>query len=205
MAKAGNKTTTWILLRDALAFVTETYQAPALAERSLLRWLESGWVRWRCLGFEGVKRASDPGEGSREFWPQLVGARRADGSRQIIKVVTVNWAESSAYRKISPFHGYLACRIELAREDLLKILPPIARVPVQTPTSRWIEATFLQMKMTGEIAAFNSDSAIAREIHRQMNAAVRAGELSKVVSVSHIRTVLRQVAACAKKANPQKV
>ena len=141
MAKAVNETTTWILLRDARAFLTETYQAPALAERSLIRWLEAGRVRWRCLGMEGRTQSSDPGQGAPEFWQaELVGPRNAGGSRQVIKLLHVNWAESSAYRKISPMHGYTAFRIELAREDILKFFPPAAKAPAQTAAVRWILA-----------------------------------------------------------------
>ena len=200
MAKAVNETTTWILLRDARAFLTETYQAPALAERSLIRWLEAGRVRWRCLGMEGRTQSSDPGQGAPEFWQaELVGPRNAGGSRQVIKLLHVNWAESSAYRKISPMHGYTAFRIELAREDILKFFPPAAKAPAQTAAVRWILATHLQMKITGEITTTTTPSAIARLLHQKMKVAVRSGELDRVVSESHIRNTLRTLNELPKK------
>jgi hypothetical protein len=47
MAKAGNKTITWILLRDARALVVEAYQSPSTAERWLQEHLKTGRIRWR--------------------------------------------------------------------------------------------------------------------------------------------------------------
>ena len=63
MAEAGNKSTataSWILLHDAKKLVTETCQAPGLAERLLVHWLVTGLVRWRCLDLDRWKSDSRP-------------------------------------------------------------------------------------------------------------------------------------------------
>jgi hypothetical protein len=181
-----------MLLRDAKAFVTEACQAPALAERSLIRWLQAGRVRWRCLCLEGYKQSSDPDSGAAEFWQSEV--RSSSGPyQQIIKVLHVNWAESSACRKPSPLYGYTAYRIELAREDLVKFLPPGVKAAAQPATVKWIEATFQQMKTVGDISTTSNRSEIARLILQKMKAAVRSGELERCVSESHIRSTLRDL------------
>jgi len=189
MAKAAKETTTWILLRDARALAVEAYQSAPYAERQLVEKLLAGELRWRCLHLVGRNTELDPKIGDAEFWRS---ERRNPHGRmvQIIKLLNINWAESSAYRRISPLHGYTAIRIEVPREDVLKVLPQTATVVVP-PAVRWIAATFQQMKLAGDIPAGTSQSKIAKQIRDRMQAAARSGEISKVLSVNYIRNTLR--------------
>lgn len=192
MAKAIKETTTWILLRDARALVIGVYQAPRLAERLLVRWLEAGQMRWRCLGMEGSKRSSDPNPGAPEFWQMELATPLTKGRRQIIKVLHVNWDESSACRKVSPVHGYTAFRIEVPREDILKVLPTAIAEPVaaDSPTATWIIATVRRKKAAGEIPDGIRKTSFSRLIEDWMRKAVRAGDSVRPVGWQHIKNNL---------------
>ena len=75
-------------------------------------------------------RPEDPGVGDARFWQETVGVG------QVIRVLHVEWNESWAHRN-GPF-GYTAVRIEVAEEDLAKMLPVVrAPVPELSRAGRW--------------------------------------------------------------------
>ena len=117
MAKPNDKSTTWILLRDAHAHLVETYQSPSLAKRLLISSLAAGKVRCRSLCTQGRAGKTDPAVNDPAFWNELPPGRT---SGQV--VMYPNWLESTAYRWGE--HGrYFAYRIELAEADLRTLLP----------------------------------------------------------------------------------
>jgi hypothetical protein len=120
MVQAINETTTWILLSDAKVLVTKTYQASGFAARLLLRWLAAGRVRWRCLALEGRELDSALNVGDPNFWIEI-----EPGRGQV--VLQVDWSESWARR--NGMGGYVAYRIELAREDVINLLPVVEVEP----------------------------------------------------------------------------
>jgi hypothetical protein len=120
----------WILLYDAYNRTAEAYQAPGIARQSLRRWLEAGLIRWRCLGFEGLKRPGDPDLGEKEFWCEFNPAADPRQPRQVI--LRIGWAESWARR--GGMHGYSAVRVEVPLSDLTKMLPVVSTM-IETPAS----------------------------------------------------------------------
>jgi hypothetical protein len=118
MAKAADETTTtWILLREALATTIGYYQSTSLSKRLLVRALAAGQIRWRCCGLEGRKRLSDPSAGDAGFWRSEKGAGEPERLILDLRELVVNWEESWARRHGT--HGYTAYRIEVPREDIL--------------------------------------------------------------------------------------
>jgi hypothetical protein len=169
MAKAADENTiSWILLRDARCLVTQTYQASGLAERFLIHWIAAGEVRWRCLGMEGRKQESDPGLGDREFWRETASS----GPGVHVIVLRVNWPESSARR--NGMGGYTAYRIELALEDIAKLLPGITEsVTIEkggghVPSKIWIADEVERMKASGQIPEGIEKAAFAKDLAARM-------------------------------------
>ncbi len=176
MSKAADKTSTpWILLRDAKDLVIRTCEAPSLAERMLIRWLEAGEVQWRCLGLEGRKQDFDPGEGDAEFWQ--VWREVKPGIR--IGQLEIFWSESWARRNGQ--YGYAAYRIELAKTDLDRLLPSGAEQtfsPVQKKSPRsWLVDEVGQRRAAGNVP--EGRGALTR-FSRQL-----AEQMAKAVDVTH--------------------
>jgi hypothetical protein len=116
LAKAGSENITGILLSEAKALVTESYQAPHFAERLLMQWLAANKVRWRCSRLEGRRRLGPPPVvGDPSFWEEF----DPPGSGGQV-VLYVNWPESRAHRG-----GWGAYRIEVVKEDVVKMLLPL--------------------------------------------------------------------------------
>jgi hypothetical protein len=166
MAKAGNKTITWILLRDARALVVEAYQSPSTAER----WLQEGnWAHPLALlenrwphpiesdpWMNDATRLGDP-----QFWCPSV---EVGGLR--LWILSVNWQESSAHR--NGMTGYTVSRIEVPREDVVALLPR-ALVPVSArgePGKRWLEAEVKRREAAGDVPKSISD--FSRELASKM-------------------------------------
>ena len=166
MAKAGNKTITWILLRDARALVVEAYQSPSTAERWLQEHLKTGRIRWRCWKIDGPIE-SDPWMndatrlGDPRFWCPSV---EVGGMR--LWILSVNWQESSAHR--NGMGGYTVSRIEVPREDVVALLPR-GLVPVSArgePGNRWIEAEVKRRAAAGDVPESITD--FSRELASKM-------------------------------------
>jgi hypothetical protein len=190
-AVKNTTTTTWILLRDARALVVGVYQAPRLAEQLL----KAGQIRWRCIGMEGHKRSSDPGPGDPGFWQvELASPPLPSGARQLIKVLAINWGESSAVRKISPMHGYTAFRIEVPEEDVLAVLPAamIADPVVATvsATGAWVINMVKRKKAVGEIPANIRITAFAKLIHGWMGKMAKSDATVPRVGWKYIKNSL---------------
>ena len=111
-----------ILLSAAWALVVQAFQSAALPERKIVEWLAAGQVRWRCLFLEPHHKQYADLNGDPEFW-------REASPRQ--SVLIVNWAESWA--RAHGMGGCTAHRIELARLDILKLLPKLPDQPQAPP------------------------------------------------------------------------
>lgn len=122
MAKKADRqsSTAWILLSNARGLVVDAYQSTPYSEQRLVDWLHTGKVRWRCMEMVGRKREEDPGNGDPNFWQKETVP---EAGRNIFRLLYINWPESSAVRKWGAWWGYSAIRIEVARDDLLKLLP----------------------------------------------------------------------------------
>ena len=143
MVKAGDQVT-WGLLSAAMLAVTDAYQSPKLAESQLLQWLLASQLRWRSSLLKGRKRDSDPGEGSAEFWNggpsvrlrvrwQESWARRTTRAPGRLVVRPVVHPGGRAARAV-PFSDYAFYRIEVAQQDLARLLPNTRiEAPARTP------------------------------------------------------------------------
>jgi hypothetical protein len=164
MAKAGNKTITWILLRDARALVVEAYQSPSTAERWLQEHLKTGRIRWRYWKIDDPIESDPwmndaPRSGEPQFWCPFVEIGQP-GLR--LWILSVNWQESSAHR------DYTVSRIEVPREDVVALLPR-ALVPVSArgePGKRWLEAEVKRREAAGDVPKSISD--FSRELASKM-------------------------------------
>jgi hypothetical protein len=143
----GQSDVTWILLSDALALIADAYQmhtrrdfdfGDSPAENMLRDALKDGRLRSRGLRFERTWKKDVPQrppsfEDLRTVWK---------------KGAWINWQMSSA-DMISPYqvypdgtdtfyrpNGTTYRRIEIAREDLLKLLPDSYELPQQQPAPR---------------------------------------------------------------------
>jgi len=166
----------WILLKDALALVGDAYQMDIThpyqgffvlggswpAENMLYRALKDRKVRYRFARFEGGW--SD--EASQR--PHLDAVWRGDRKAKI------NWQMSSAYLQTSDGFGTFY-RIEVAREDVLKLLPEGYEAPMATdaePTDaaknqsdetseglRWVVSRLDEMEQQGQPPTSNKTKA----------------------------------------------
>lgn len=181
MTKADSETTTWILLRDGKALVTEIYQASQLAERLLRQWLADGQVRWRGSFTEGRKRRAYPDIGEPAFWMEM-----EPGSNQIL--LHVNWSESWTRR--GGIGGCTVYRIEVAREDVIKMLPALTTTAVNqrsvspVSTKTWITAEAQRMRDANEVPA--TKTAFAQMLGDRMAQAHAQGHNIHVVGWRHI-------------------
>jgi hypothetical protein len=187
-------------LRDAKALALEVYQSERLTERLVAGFLFAGKIRARCLDMEGLKRESDPGPDNPAFWQvELAGPVRG-GARQVIRILRIDWNESCAHRKITALHGYSAYRIEIVREDLLKLLPRSAApvpgkrgAPSRPDVTKAVEAAFAQVKVP-DVIPRGYWTALARSLQPKIEA-----QLSRRISVNHISDVIRDLRKAPKK------
>ena len=189
----------WILLSEATARVENFYQSRELAERRLRQWLLAGKLRWRSECLEGSKQSCDPDSGAPEFWrypgsddPEVwhyetttfnFGGRTPTIS--ITPSMVITWEESWARRR-----GYTFYRIEVAANDLAKLLPVGDVVGDGASTKAWITAEVKRMKIAGEIRPGIKITYFARELKRRMDKAVRAGTVKKSVGWKYIKDCL---------------
>jgi hypothetical protein len=191
MAKAVDKSITWILLSEATARVVSAYQSREFAERQLTNWLSAGELRWRSACLEGSRRNSDPGSGDPEFWrgiqvpllqpPAPPWICLAPATWSIIK-----WDQSCAWRD-----GYTFYRIEVAEADLTKLLPVDGINEDDAGTTKaFVIAEIKRMKAAGEIPSIctkgKGKTELAKLIVERVKIAVRRGVLTKPVDYRHI-------------------
>jgi hypothetical protein len=125
MAKASGKSITWVLLSEAKARAINAYQSHEPAERRLREWLAAGKLRWRSEHPEGSKREFDPGSGDPKFWVEPPLTFPPPGPVLILQTrsLIINWDESWVRRRWGWASSYTFYRIEVAEEDLAKLLP----------------------------------------------------------------------------------
>ena len=157
MAKAGGKTTTWILLSEAKARADSAFQDRKFAERRLTEWLVADKLRWRSEYLDGSKRDCDPGSGDPKFWVEPPLTFPPPGPVLIIQTRTLikTWDESWVRRRWAWADSYTFRRIEVVEEDLAKLLPAgstraRAKKDAMEPKD-WLTAEVKRMKAEGEI------------------------------------------------------
>jgi hypothetical protein len=197
LVKAGKETITRILLREAKALALEIYQSERLAEQRVAGFLFAGKIRVRYLDIEGPKRKSDPDPSNPAFWQiELVSET---GPHQVIRILQINWNESCAHRKITALCGYSAYRIEIVREDLLKLLPlseatvPSKRgAPLRPDTVKVVGDALSQINVPATVPR-GFWIATARALHPQIEAKLR-----RTISVGHISDLIRNLRKTSK-------
>lgn len=140
--KADRKSITWVMLSEAKARADSVYQSRDLVERRLRSWLLDRKLRWRSADLEGLKRDCDPGSGDSEFWREPVLAPPATGDPVVFfnwRNLIITWDKSCARRRISSTSSYTFYRIEVAEDDLAKLLP--ASPPRRQKTPRRVAVT----------------------------------------------------------------
>ena len=136
MAKAGGKSITWILLSEAWASAVNFYQDREYAERQLTEWLSADKLHWRSEHPEGSKRDCDPGSGDPEFWCEPARSYFPSPHDGLIFInpcsMIITWEKSRALR-----NSYTFRRIEVAEEDLVKLLPASSPRQEKISKRRW--------------------------------------------------------------------
>lgn len=138
--KAGGKPTTSILLSEAMARAVSAYQKRDFAERQLWKWLSAGELHWHSECLEGSKRNCDPGSGDPKFWHEPVLAPPAPGDPVVffnLRNLIITWDKSCAQRLISSTSSYTFYRIEVAEDDLTKLLPASPHRREKTSKRKW--------------------------------------------------------------------
>jgi hypothetical protein len=138
-AASPKKAFSWILLVDALALITNAYQNSGLAQRKLCKAFVESQVRTRAACAEGgwIK------EQGQEQWKEYEHNLRlsdlwrreyfAPDSTPYSKL-QIHWQDSSAMLETDALPVTVTFyRIEVAREDLLKLLPNGYELPQQQP------------------------------------------------------------------------
>jgi hypothetical protein len=129
----------WILLKDALALIADAYQNSELAQRKLCKAFVESQVRTRAACAEGGW-ISEPGQKQwkeyehnlrlSDLWrPEYV---RPDGEPRSGKLQLL-WQDSSAAVLTGHPGPVTFFRIEVAKEDLKKLLPKGYNLPQQQP------------------------------------------------------------------------
>jgi hypothetical protein len=196
MAKAaGEVSTTWMLLRDARALVINVYQNVATAQRWLQERLEKGAIRWRYWmterrwdGAPVPLPSAEPGEPSAWCWH--------DPARPGRTVLTINWQDSQIHRADEGRYS----RVELAREDILALLPQelVAEpLPQELITAKeWLDGARAQYpRQHGERM-----TDYAKRLHDHMQAAGTVAPSLRVMKADTIRKRLYEAAKADKAA-----
>ena len=194
MAKAAAKSITWILLSEAKARVDNFYQSPRFAEQQLKEWLSAGKLRWRSEYLEGSRQSGDPGSGDPEFWREPAYTPPVF-SNSVVFFLTlpfvITWDQSCARREsCDRRHDYKFYRIEVAADDLIKLMPAGDAEGDEASTKAWITAEVKRMKIAGEIRPGIKITYFAHELKRRMDKAVRAGTVKKSVTWKYIKDSL---------------
>jgi hypothetical protein len=130
-AASPKNAVSWILLADALALITDAYQDSRLAQRKLCRAFVESQVRTRaaCAEAGWIKEQGQEQWKEYEHNLQLSDLWRQkhfapDYSTRYSKL-QIHWQDNSATLETDPAPITVKFyRIEVAREDLLKLLPP---------------------------------------------------------------------------------
>ena len=188
MAKANGKPITWILLSEAKARVASFYQSPEIAEQRLTQWLLAGKLRWRSECLDGSKQNHDPGSGDPDFWRWPTYNPTASNPGVTLPFL-ITWEQSKAWRdSCDGQHVYTFYRIEVAEDDLAKLMP--AGDVDGDSTKAWITAKVKDMKAEGEIPDGITKTKFAQLLEGQIKAAARRGDAVKPVGYRHIANSL---------------
>ena len=130
-AASPKNAVSWILLADALALITDAYQNSGLAQRKLCKAFVESQVRTRAACAEGGLIKEQGQEQWKEYEHNLrlsdLWRRKyfAPDYRRHTRKLQIHWQDSSATLETDAGPGKVTFyRIEVAREDLLKLLPP---------------------------------------------------------------------------------
>src|SRR5262245_59371432 len=162
MAKAGKKSTTWVLLSEAKARASEAYTKTvgpghelAFAERHILQRLQSGQTPWRCRHAEGSDQYL---VGRPEFFcsEPTDGEAQRDASIPYLRMhyLTIDWTNNSAHRPHIKVY-----QIEIAINDLALPAtdpddPSLAKV--------WVPREARNLKRAGKLAGIKNRTQMAK-------------------------------------------
>jgi hypothetical protein len=138
---AGKNAVTWILLKDALAFIADAYQDSDYAKQILFqaflnrqvrhraRSLQRMWIPQGQWKLDGLNLRLDDQWRRELFFDGFPG-------KPYPEKLQVNWQSSSATLLTKDVVGPVKFfRIEVAREDVLQLLPAGYELPPQQPVS----------------------------------------------------------------------
>ena len=139
MAKADDKSSTMIWLRDALALAVRAFGSVVLAKERLREWLAAGELPWSCMSWNGLD-AERIARLDREQRGWIVGhifpsVAYHEGDPQFWRAnLNIDWEENGAWEKATG--GARAQGIKVSRARLLALLPeePRERVEEQGQT-----------------------------------------------------------------------
>jgi hypothetical protein len=126
MAKADDKSSTMIWLRDALALAVRAFGSVVLAKERLREWLAAGELPWSCMSWNGLD-AERIARLDREQRGWIVGhifpsVAYHEGDPQFWRAnLNIDWEENEAWEKATG--GARAQGIKVSRERLLALLP----------------------------------------------------------------------------------
>jgi hypothetical protein len=191
MAKAGGKTTKWILLSQAKAQAVEAHEeivgtshAPEFAEREIQKWLQSGQVCYRYRHFEGSSELL----GHPKFFQDEPTASEASSLIQI-KYVIIDWEKDSARRP-----GCRVYRIEIAKDDLTKLLPMagVRDDDAATVTKVWITRKARDLKRAGKLDPLMKKNKFADHLAKLLKEEAKTNESLKAVKWKSISNKLNE-------------
>ena len=188
MAKKATANTIpkWIPLSEAKQLVVDTYESKELAERLLVEWLGEAKVRWRSKRFEGPSASAlaTAATGIDYGSAPVIACSEGDAAFWHTRL-KINWEENSA------IGSACAYGIEVAREDVLALLPEEPGEPEEPATAKvWIVEEARQMKRDGKIPKGINKTDFAQLIEERMIKAVRAGTVKKAVGWPYIKNQL---------------